>query len=142
MTRYYSAPLWTYRIGMLLGAAIVLPAAGALIATSPFGRGTAIGSVLVCGGLVLLRLWWRLHDKVNGRAARRRQIVGACLTLATIALFETSLVLFLGQSPGDPFGVYVPSITCAGAAVCCLAVRLTVRSNPRRARRAPWDSPR
>ncbi|WP_042439010.1 hypothetical protein [Streptacidiphilus albus] len=131
MTRYYSAPLWPYRIGMLLGAAIVLPAAGALIATTPFGRGTAIGCVLVGGGLVLLRLWWRLHDKQTG-LGRRFQIAAAWLTLATIAAFETSLVLFLGQSPGDPIGAYVPSIALAGVAVCCLTGRIVVGLKGRR----------
>lgn len=139
VTRLYSGPLWPYRMGMLLGAAIVLPAACALIGSTPFGRGTAIGSVLVCGGLVLLRLWWLLHDKRTG-AARRIQVVGAALTLAAIALFETSLVLFLGRSPGDPIGAYVACVACAGVASCCLAARMAVGLKARRLARAsgPW----
>ena len=98
MTGYYSGPLWAYRTAMLFGAAIVLPAAGALVASAPSAPAAVIGFVLVCGGLALLWLWWLLRDKRNGRA-RRIQILGACLTLATVALFETALVLFLGRAP-------------------------------------------
>ena len=131
VTGYYSGPLWAYRTAMLFGAAIVLPAAGALVASAPSAPAAVIGFVLVCGGLGLLWLWWLLRDKRNGRA-RRFQILGACSTLATIALFETALVLFLGRAPGDPIGAFVPCIAWAAAAACCLAGRIAVGLTSRR----------
>ncbi len=114
------------RIVMFGGAVMWIPSGIALMATTPFGRFTAIGAFLALGGLALLWGWWPRRPTLHGRA-RRLRIWGASLSLATAALAESAAVLFFNSFPDL-------ALCAAVAASTCLILRVVVGLRTRAAK--------
>jgi hypothetical protein len=121
---------------MLATGAIALPAATDLLASSPLGRFTVIGSFIAACELGCLWVWWRLRPKPLDAGTRRLVNAGAVLTLAALAGLEGGLVLFLGRYPDDPLRAFLPCIAVGGAGGLSLLARIAVGIRARAARRA------
>lgn len=115
-------PFREARILLFCGSAVLLPS-GIGVLTS---GGIAPGMTLLGIGLLLLMFWWVLRPEVIP-SARRRQQWALLLAIGNTAAFETSGVLFLRTSPGDPVSEVAPALFLAGASAVGLAIWFVIR---------------